>query len=75
MFFQAGMVIGALVGGYVVHKTHQTINKKPLNKLKNKIVETRDAAATKLSETKKATSEKLSSFAERYGFVDPPKEK
>ncbi len=75
MFFQAGVILGVVVGGYTVHQVHKTLNKKPLNKLKNKLAETKEVAAAKLTSARDATVSGFNSFAEKYGFKDtPPKE-
>ena len=40
--FQIIFIAGAACGGYVVHRVHSTLNKKPLKKLKNKMEEAKD---------------------------------
>lgn len=48
--FQIVFVVGVLSGGYVVHRVHSTLNKKPLTKLKNKIVATKEDLKEKWEE-------------------------
>ncbi len=60
--FQIIFVAGAVTGGYVVHKAHVFRNKRPLTKLKNKMVEAKDVIADKATEAKDVIAERWNSL-------------
>lgn len=57
--FQFIFIAGAVTGGYVVHKVHSTINKKPLKRLKKKMGEVGETVKNKFDDLVESAKEKI----------------